>query len=219
MYFKKLFLVTILCLFSSLGWSDEKEIKFLLSCQIEDQIILKMSNGKPERYSKFTEGKKKGDTFRIGFYAKLNTDHYQLSLSQELEEKPVILLTSSLKNIDWLGLAEEIDKDFLKNIHGDMFFRYKAQSSSEYRELSALDYRVDVFFDDMLITSNKIEFNYSSFNKSAVKLKRYYRDDWQLNFSANVDGGTVITLANCMNMPEKYNEMLIAIKDWHLANK
>ena len=69
------------------------------------------------------------------------------------------------------------------------------------------------------ISSNYISMTHSF---TELKLQRYYKNDWQLTYNQGFgfNGWDTygITVANCMNMPEEYNDMLEQIEEWHIAN-
>ena len=48
-----------------------------------------------------------------------------------------------------------------------------------------------------------------------VKLNRYYKNDWNLIFTQDRTDASEIKSANCLSVPNRYNEMLEVMRKQH----
>ena len=206
----KRLLLSLLLFLPTISFAQSKEIKFSLSCEILDQVVLGIEDGIDERYVGTKDQKQIGEVFTISFdyYSNPRRTSYLIRMNHEL-------------SLGWSYLDILISKDSTRrtyrthltgqrhersvSLHGDKSFIYFGQEVVE----GHLD----------IISSNYIQMEHTF---AELKLQRYYKNDWQLTYNTgfgfNGWGTYAITVANCMNMPEEYNEMLEQIEKWHLAN-
>ena len=165
------------------------EQTFYLSCKVLDQNIYSMNEGKSEKFSGFEGGIKQGETFRVKF------DYYPGETT--------------------FGFRVTIPGE----VHGYNFdtYIYMFNSDVTYKQIGGIRFdasnplrskRLYVGFDYMTF---KDDFNFFEF-------KRYYKNDWQLLFFFfdRADSGSFLTgTANCMGMPNTYDEVLKSMQEIH----
>ena len=74
-------LLTLLLL-SPLAFAEEA-IDFNLTCNVKDQVIFSIEDGKSSRFSGYKDGIKTGESFIINFNFKYTDDTYQLYINSE----------------------------------------------------------------------------------------------------------------------------------------
>ena len=176
--------------------SPNESLAFDLTCQILEQSIFTLNQGKSEKYDSYKDDLKKGDTFYINFkFDKTEKDTPpRLNVESEwLEINEVFSLEKNDTNTDY-------DLPFVKLF---TVFRYAGTET--------------VLTDSWngIINYDRINFSDSANFLYKISMNRYYLNDWQLIFFDMFDGGGFfgksgyqIVTANCMRMPKEYNELL-----------
>ena len=195
---KKLFLITSL-LFCSVSFGQDKDIEFTINCEIVDQIVMDVEDGKPQRYSGIKDSFKIGENFPIEVnFQSVNSEalnYYSLtfySRRHKLLNKEALRLfdddvtqsyvSLSIVNSDEdIARSNEITKDLYADFLGQQFFYYK----------------------DAKIGSKVI-----ILEEQDISLTRYYKNDWQLNYAYRDIYQSHIILGNCMGVSSEYNEIL-----------
>jgi len=160
------------------------EQTFNLNCKVLDQNILAIDEGNSERFSGYKNGIKKGETFSVKFKYFPGETTFGFSLTFP----------------GWIKGYDHPIFDTSKWWGSDSVFITEQVISfgdNNYVEHLFLGYD-SIFFRN----------EYSTY-----KFKRYYKNDWQLVFFFNdlfeIYSGT----ANCMAMPNTYNEVLRSMRE------
>jgi len=177
--------------------SSNEVLTFDLNCQILEQSIVTLNEGKSEKYDSYKDDLKKGDTFSINF-----------SFEETGKDIPLRLSISS----EWLQLFEVVS---LKKVDEDDRFYIKIlpvmQLLGEEKILDTGTWVGSIDYD-------RIFFNGEILHR--IEIDRYYLNDWELIYFDIFDGGGFIgksgyqiVTANCMRMPKEYNEMIRLIQN------
>ena len=176
----------LLFIFIPLVFSDER-LEFRLSCELLQQTIVSLENGKSKKYSGFKDDLVIGDIFYIDFvYSKFNKNYpHKLKITS-----------------NWLELDEEIvhpkerEKDYKKTLYFKDIYKGKIYEQST-TELS----------NDRIYINN--------YPMSIYRFNRYYLNDWELIYFDLFDDlgligspGYKIVTANCMRMPDDFSAMI-----------
>ena len=162
---------------------------FYLSCKVLDQNIYSMNEGKSEKFSGFKKGIKQGEIFTVEF------DYSPLESGFEL----FVTIPGELHgyNFDNYNFNNRI---YINNFD----VTYEREVGIRFDKGDLLNsQRLYVGFDKMTFKDD-----FSSYD-----FKRYYKNDWQLLFFygdlTNFHTGT----ANCMGMPNTYDEVLKSMQE------
>ena len=171
-----------------LVFSDER-LEFRLSCELLQQTIISLENGKSKKYSGFKDDLVIGDIFYIDFVYSEFDKNYPHKLK----------ITSN-----WLELDEEIVHPKEREMRGankdQLYFKdiYKGQIDKQ---------------STTQLSNDKILINNYPFD--VYRFNRYYLNDWELIYFDIFDGfGLIgssdykIVTANCMRMPDDYSAMI-----------
>lgn len=179
--------------------SSNEVLTFDLNCQILEQSIVTLNEGKSEKYDRYKDDLKKGDTFSINF-----------SFDETGKDIPLRL---SIKS-EWLQLSEVFS--LKKNDDPDFdFFFIKLLPV-----MSLMGGTEQIIGDSWMgsIGYDRIYFSRETLHR--IELDRYYLNDWELIYFDVFDGGGLIgksgyqiVTANCMKMPKEYNEMITLIEN------
>ena len=161
------------------------EQTFYLSCKVLDQNIYSMNEGKSEKFSGFKEGIKQGETFSVKF------DYFPGEETFGFR----VTIPGEVHGHDFDTYLYMYTMDVtLESAQGIQFGSWNSSK------------RLHVGYDFMTFRD---EFNFYDF-------RRYYKNDWQLLF---FDRGDVINFytgtANCMGMPNTYDEVLKSMQEIH----
>ena len=163
------------------------EQTFYLSCKVLDQNIYSMNEGKSEKFSGFEKGIKQGETFRVKF------DYFPGETT--------------------FGFRVTIPRE----VHGYDFdtYIYMFNADVTYEQAEGIK------FDSTNILKSKklyVGFDYLQFKDdfNLYEWRRYYKNDWQLLFVDTGDRTSFYTgAANCMGMPNTYDEVLKSMQEIH----
>lgn len=164
-----------------------------LSCEILDQIILGVENGKANRYGNAKGYPSKGETifFNINYQITPTLDNfYKINIKHNLSMGDTELFVSP---INFKKKSEDV-RDLFKASYGELFFHYENVVK-------------------IMVSSNTINYSLAG---TEISLNRYYMNDWQLKLTSDNVLTSQITIANCMNMPDEYNKMLEQIEQFNL---
>ena len=160
---------------------------FYLSCKVLDQNIYSMNEGKSEKFSGFKKGIKQGETFRVKFdyFPREITFGFRVTIPGEVH-------------------GYNFDNDIYMN---NLDVTYELEEGIRFDSESVLNSkRLYVGFDVMTF---KDDSNFYDF-------RRYYKNDWQLLFFDRGDVTNFYTgTANCMGMPNTYDEVLKSMQEIH----
>ena len=195
---KKLFLITSL-LFCSITFGQEIDIEFTINCEIVDQIVMNVEDGKPQRYGGIKDSFEVGDNFpiRVSFSTVDVENFYFYRLDIFASDKKMVTgylgFNGSEDDVVYSSVSLSIDTD--EDI---------ARSNKTLKNLTA-DFAGQQFFeyDNATIGSKAIRLK-----EHGISLSRYYKDDWQLNHTNVGLEQSFIILGNCMGVSSEYNEIL-----------
>ena len=98
------FILTLLLSLKVLGNDDSQTFEFSFHCEVLDQQLLGVTDGKSERYSGFQDGSIIGDTFKLDFlYAEvIDAKGYALNITSDHKELEfgILILDYGFKEIN-----------------------------------------------------------------------------------------------------------------------
>ena len=194
---KKLFLIATL-LFSSVSFGQDRVIEFTINCEIVDQIVMDMEDGKPKRYGSIKDSFKVGDNFPIEVnFQSVNSEvlnYYSLTFYSRRHKllnkesfrvfKEDVVRSSVSQSIDTDEESARINKalkDHYVETFGQPFFEYPVATIGS---------------EIIILTGQNID------------LTRYYKNDWQLKYTYSGMEQSHIILGNCMGVSPEYDEIL-----------
>ena len=157
---------------------------FFLECELLDQVVVSIDQGKSQTYGGWKEGINIGEKFYLKFrYTQdiKNNFNFRLTIPKEIQGPDI----DSLISMTQMNISYETPKS--------IFFE---RGSGNKREL-----RVD--FDSLIV---KDEWN-------TLDLNRYYKNDWELLFFNRSPKNYQTGTANCMSMPKEYDEVLKVMQE------
>jgi len=194
---KKLFLITSI-LISSVSFGQNKIIEFTINCEIVDQIVMNVEDGKPKRYSSIENSYKVGDNFPIEVsfqsvdseFLNYYTLTFRLSSIKQIGVKTSRLFKEDVTQ-STVSLSINTDEDTARSnkLSKDLGVQYLGQPFFDY--------------ENARIGSKAIVLD-----ELQVSLSRYYKNDWQLNHTYSGIEQSHIILGNCMGVSSEYNEIL-----------
>ena len=157
---------------------------FFLQCELLDQAIVLIDQGKSQTYGSWKDGIKIGEKFYLKF-----------KYSQDIKNNFNIRLTIP-KEIKGFDIDSTISMT-------QMNINYKTAKSIVFERGSGNKRELRVGFDSL---KAKDEWN-------TLDLNRYYKNDWELLFFNRNPKNYSIGTANCMSMPKEYDEVLKVMQE------
>lgn len=188
---QKIFLLSFLLLPLVIS-SNENETYFSLSCSVLDSIGIELKDGKSYRYSGYSDSPTVGEDFFISFNYDENNLIYYLRLETPFSSEEYL-------------------------IQSPLYLGTSILSSLKQEKPLALKYRVGAVESSTIV----IHEDYIEISNPFLKAlgKRYYKNDWQFQFTTNYDFSSYISTANCLGMSEEYNSILNRIRNFHKNQK
>ena len=201
---KKLFLITSL-LFCSVSYGQERNIVFTINCEIVDQIVMDVEDGKPQRYGSMTDSFKIGDNYpiEVNFQSVISEvlNYYSLTFYSRRHK---LLSKSSLRLFDDDVTQSSVSLSIVSDNMG----------VSEYNKITKRLYAGSLgqqffIYEDAEIGSKAI-----TLEEQNISLSRYYKNDWQFNYAYGDLSQSQIMLGNCMGVSSEYDEILDVIESF-----
>ncbi len=156
-----------------------------MSCKITDQIIIKVKEGKPKRYSHYTNQPKIGDKLSL--------------IYQTVGEK----IKFQLKH----DSAEYFDTSFFAQ-KGEIKSKIASFYNNSSRTLKYYLGRLTIRQDSLSFQKYNIVGGYS------LELKRYYKSDWGGIFIGTYVGEPHVITLDCRNITDKIDEIIERYKTY-----
>ena len=195
-------LLLILALFVGNIFSDIPEEFDLLgemtfNCVVKDQVILKIEDGMPKRFSGYEDGLEIGDkhTVSIKWYDAndfMKLENNKLGLSVFLKE------IFSKEDIVPFNDITNYTSDTFTNSEYDFFKKMNKISVRGIREDMDLHLYHEKYDWDLYVSDSIIAF------EGFFSLKRYYKNDWDFLHSTD----TYILASNCLNAKANVSQFI-----------
>jgi hypothetical protein len=196
-------LALVLMVFGSFGaFADSISIKGEMQCKVKDQIILKTEDGISTRYQGFAEDIKIGDT---------------LILSYRFTNQPSVATASGLSIMNFNLNKETVSNSIIYGTFYEDEFLKIEDNVLGFRQRHLDDMRIDpseriTFSADMMHIQDV-----GGVNK--LKLRRYYKNDWEGFFTINTMdkfSNHAATL-NCRQETDVIEEIINKINELHFS--
>ena len=172
-----------LVLTSGAASASKVEVEMSLSCTVKDNLVMLAQEGRPQRYTHFTDSFVVSDT--LNFSIKIR------SFTDSPDESIVLQLKDNARNKSVISVFSTINEKNIRNLPA-----MDAVSAGE-------------FHDSFLMTTDTIYLDGSEGN-SHLHLKRYYRGDWQGMFINLSDGDAQVTMIDCRTEGQNTMDHIIA---------
>ena len=175
--------VLVLTLFVGNAFSDIPDDAVLLGkmtfdCVVQDQVILRINDGKPKRYTGFTDDLKIGDRHSIT----INWFDFKEVFPNEKNKLGVTFSgISNREETIWLNKKVSFVKDGFENLRKRTF---RGEEHKLDVWLYHTEYEWDFYVSDSVI-----------YQDGYFSMKRYYKDDWDFLYSN--DGHSLAS--NCVD--------------------
>ncbi len=175
--------------------------KFKFTCEVQDQHILKLNEGKSSEAEGYLEGEEEGTLVTIAFSYSIGVDGnvYVLHIDHAFTY-------GYAKRIQVIGGGW----DDLSQRTSNRVFNYSRANPNRIGE----NQRKLFLSDDTIYMSNE---------PFVLRMNRYYKNDWNLLYYAiltptSKSYESYMVAANCMNVPNEYDDLLDQLDRFHLAN-
>jgi len=189
MIFKNIHAFTyILTMFFSLIVHSEiirEDIEFKIYCKVLDNVVIKMEDGKSNRFGGYENGVEVGDTIFV-----------------EFDFSNVILNEKNFYEIDVTSNIGYDNMTFRSRIKVDDF-----STSTSFEDMFTFD-GTHFWF----LSNDQIEIGGFS---GDIKMNRYYKNDWNIIVDKGFQSSSQIISGNCMNVSNKYNAILNVLSAEH----
>ena len=184
---------TILFFVFFVSFASSAEQTFYLNCKVLDQNIFEIKEGKSKKFIGHKNGIKKGETFSIKFQ--------YFPYDKKLPETTFAFWLTIPGWIRYCDHPACDDVILMESDHGSPTYTLEGSLSGDISFSRKYFGQLDLYLANDSISVRSI--NHTFF------LSRYYKNDWQLLFNFHDDGLQTYTgTANCMGMPNTYNEVL-----------
>jgi hypothetical protein len=179
--------------FFTLLWGSsvaaQTDVEFRLSCKVKDSIVMAAEEGRPKRYTHFTDEFVVGDTLNLLVNLQTN-DTLWLKLEDPLRDEVLVAALHPVENIRYW----DTDMDYLNN-------------DKDVRG------RFGIATNDSIMIENSFP------EHSEIYLERYYKDDWQGLFKKGSHLTTQVAIFDCRvsgrsNLAEITERLKSRVKKW-----
>lgn len=172
------------------GWILKGEMTF--NCLVQDQVILKINEGKAERFSHYIDGLKNGDehTIKLTWWDVRNDVQFK-------DANKVAVSFWSDNKIPLIDKYKEYNRvtDFVNS---------KRLRPFSDRSVRGEDIKIDVQLhhdlDDYILYLSGTEIA----DNGGISFQRYYRNDWDLHLNSN----THILVSNCLGVKGDVSQLI-----------
>ena len=177
---KKIFLTSLVCISITTNvLSEDIEIKFRIYCEVIDNVVVQVEDGKAKRYSGWEDGFSLGDSVYVEF--DFSSTEYEF-----LDGPSYIFKVVTNFNTVMSETFFEDDFNKITEMQNKTYIGHENRSSSAFlsKDYISLD-----------LIGGSLTFS------------RYYRDDWSMVYMKSGDASGQVIGGNCMSVPSKYKDM------------
>ena len=181
--------------FFTLLWGSsvaaQTDVEFRLSCKVKDSIVMAAEEGRPKRYTHFTDEFGVGDTLNLLVTLRPH-DTLWLKLEDPLRDEVLVNALHKAEDIRYY----DTDMDYLVNLDAPGGWG-----------------KFGIETNDSIMIENRL------MKPSKVYLERYYKDDWQGLFKKGDELTAQVAILDCRvsgrsNLAEITERLKARVKKW-----